>query len=229
MALRGLACALLAWQVWLVWHASTYDASAVRWSCYGRGGCGNGQWAALAPEFGIGAGLLLGFAAARFLHRATAGAVIALSALGAVSGWYDAVADGRVAYATVTDFTLVAPVGRQSVATWLAFLWSVAAAGSLAAAWGAAVSLRRTAALRRLRGSFATADARLDGWRPVRGRRGEVTAVFHDRTGARHEVPVVVDRAALDRPVLAVYDPVRPADPRRTRVAVPRGKPPRSP
>ncbi|MFD9904292.1 hypothetical protein [Streptomyces sp. NPDC059063] len=221
VTLRALACALLAWQVWLVWHVSTYDAAIVQWSCYGHGGCGD-PWAVMAPEFGIVAGLLLGFAAVRFLHRATAGAVVALSALAAASGWYDAVADGRVSYGTVTDFMVLAPVGRHSVTTWLAFLWSVAAAGGVAAAWGAVVSLRRTAALRRLRRGFATAEARLEGWRPVRGRRGEVTVVFHGRDGARHEVPVVVDRAALGRPVLAVYDTARPGDPGRTRVAVPR-------
>ncbi|MEW2529478.1 hypothetical protein [Streptomyces sp. NPDC047071] len=222
VALRGLACALLVWQVWLVWHLSTYDATSAGWSCYDDVGCGSDQLVAVAPELGIGADVLLGFVAARFLHRATVGAVIALSALAAAVGWYDALADGRVAYDTVTDYMLLAPVGRHSVAAWLTFLWSVAAVGGLLAAWGAAVSLRRTAALRRVRAGFATAEARLEGWRPVRGRRGEVTVVFHDRRGARHAVPVVVDRVALDRPVLAVYDTERPADPERTRVAVPR-------
>lgn len=221
LTLRGLACALLAWQVWLVWHLSTYDVSTVVWAC-DHEGCGSDQFAALAPELGIASAALLGFVAARFLHRATVGAVISLSALGAAAGWYDAVSDGRVAYGTVTDFMLVVPAGRHTVSGWLTFLWAVAAAGGLVAVWGGAVSLRRTAALRRLRADFATAEARLQGWRPVRGRRGEVTVVFHDARGARHSVPVVVDRAALDRPVLAVYDRTRPADPRRTRVAVPR-------
>ncbi|MER5303261.1 hypothetical protein ABT039_27890 [Streptomyces lasiicapitis] len=221
LTLRGLACVLLAWQVWLVWHLSTYDVTAVAWACDGEG-CGSDQFAALAPELGIASTVLLGFVAARFLHRATAGAVIALSACGAAAGWYDAVSDRRVAYDTVTDFMLVVPAGRHTVSGWLAFLWSVAAVGCFVAVWGAAVSLRRTAALRRLRGEFSTAQARLEGWRPVRGRRGEVTVVFHDTQGVRHAVPVVVDRAALDRPVLAVYDRSRPADPRRTRVAVPR-------
>lgn len=221
LTLRGLACALLAWQVWLVWHLSTYDVSTVVWSCDGEG-CGSDQFASLAPELGIASAALLGFVAARFLHRATVGAVVALSAAGAAAGWYDAVSDGRVGYDTVTDFMLVVPAGRHTVSGWLTFLWTVAAAGGLVAVWGGAVSLRRTAALRRLRADFSTAQARLEGWRPVRGRRGEVTVVFHDAQGARHAVPVVVDRAALDRPVLAVYDRNHPADPRRTRVAVPR-------
>ncbi|GHC52304.1 hypothetical protein [Streptomyces flavofungini] len=221
LTLRGLACALLAWQVWLVWHLSTYDVSTVVWAC-DQEGCGSDQFASLAPELGIASAALLGFAAARFLHRATVGAVISLSAIGAAAGWYDAVSDGRVGYGTVTDFMLVVPAGRHTVSGWLTFLWAVAAAGGLVAVWGGAVSLRRTAALRRLRADFATAEARLQGWRPVRGRRGEVTVVFHDAQGARHSVSVVVDRAALDRPVLAVYDRTRPADPRRTRVAVPR-------
>ncbi|QDQ15391.1 hypothetical protein [Streptomyces spectabilis] len=222
VVLRGLVCALVAWQVWLVWHLSTYDAASAGWSCYDDVGCGSDQLVALAPELGIGAAVLLGFLAARFLHRATVGVVIALSALAAVAGWYDAMDDGRVSYDTVTDFMLLAPVGRYSVAAWLAFSWSVAAVGGLAAAWGAVVSLRRTAALRRVSSRFTTAEAQLEGWRPLRGRRGEVTVVFHDRLGARHAVPVVVDRAALDRPVLAVYDPEHPADPGRTRVAMPR-------
>ncbi|WP_158857849.1 hypothetical protein [Streptomyces sp. NRRL B-1347] len=220
--LRGLVCALLAWLVWLVWHLSTYDAASAGWSCYDDVGCGSDQLVALAPEIGIGAAVLLGFVAARFLHRATVGAVIALSALAAVAGWYDAMADGRVSYDTVTDFMLLAPVGRYSVTAWLVFSWSVAAVGGLVAVWGAVVSLRRTAALRRVRTGFVTAEAHVEGWRPLRGRRGEVTVVFHDQQGTRHAVPVVVDRVALDRPVLAVYDPERPADPERTRVAVPR-------
>ncbi|MFD9884595.1 hypothetical protein ACFWZT_24370 [Streptomyces alboflavus] len=221
LTLRGLACVLLAWQVWLIWHLSTYDGTTAVWSC-DSGGCGSEQFASIAPELGIASAALLGFVAARFLHRATVGAVIALSAAGAAAGWYDAVSDGRVDYGTVTDFMLVVPAGRHTVAGWLTFLWSVAAAGGLVAVWGGAVSLRRTAALRRLRADFSTAAARLEGWRPVRGRRGEVTVVFHDVQGARHAVPVVVDRTALNRPVLAVYDRSRPADPRRTRVAVPR-------
>ncbi|MEI5100846.1 hypothetical protein RB200_22850 [Streptomyces sp. PmtG] len=228
VTLRGLACALLAWLVWLVWHLSTYDASNVQWSCYDDADCGGSdQLAAVAPEIGIGVAVLLGFAAVRFLHRATVGVVISLSALAAVAGWHDAMADGRVSSGTVTDFMLVAPVGRHTVTAWLTFLWSVAAAGACVALWGAVVSLRRTAALRRLRGGFATAEAHLVGWRPVRGRRGEVTVVFYDRRGARHSVRLVVDRGALDRPVLAVYDPERPADTASTRVAIPRRRLPR--
>lgn len=223
--LRGLACVLLACEVWLVWHLSTYDVGTAVWAC-DRQSCGHGQLAAVAPEVGVASAVLLGFVAARFLHRATVGAVIALSACGAAAGWYDAVSDGRVGYGTVTDFMLLVPAGRHTVSGWLAFLWSVAAAGCVVAVWGGAVSLRRTAALRRLRGDFTTARARLEGWRPVRGRRGEVTVVFHDSDGARHAVPVVVDRAALGRPVLAVYDRARPADPGRTRVAVPRRRRP---
>ncbi|MBB5101974.1 hypothetical protein [Streptomyces spectabilis] len=228
VVLRGVACALVAWQVWLVWHLSTYDAASAGWSCYDDVGCGSDQMVALAPELGIGAAVLLGFLSARFLHRATVGVVIALSALAAVAGWYDAMDDGRVSYGTVTDFMLLAPVGRYSVTAWLAFSWSVAAVGGLVAVWGAVVSLRRTAALRRVRSGFTTAEAQLEGWRPVRGRRGEVTVVFHDHLGTRHAVPVIVDRAALDRPVLAVYDPEHPTDPDRTRVAMPRQRPRRS-
>lgn len=228
LTLRGLVCALLALQVWLVWHLSTYDVTSAVGTC-DDGGCGSDQFAPMAPDLGVASAVLLGFVAARFLHRATTGAVIALSAFGAAAGWHDAVSDGRVDYDTVTDFMLVVPAGRHTVSVWLTFLLSVAAAGCLVALWGAVVSLRRTAALRRLRAGFSTAEARLEGWRPLRGRRGEVTVVFHDTQGARHSVPVVVDRAALDRPVLVVYDRGRPADPGRTRVAIPRRRTLRSP
>ncbi|MFI6727067.1 hypothetical protein NRF20_39785 [Streptomyces sp. R-74717] len=53
---------------------------------------------------------------------------------------------------------------------------------------------------------------------------GEVTVVFDDTAGVRHEVPAVVERVALRRDVLAVYDADRPDDPALTRVAVPHRK-----
>ncbi|MEV5978620.1 hypothetical protein [Streptomyces sp. NPDC052114] len=220
--LRGLACALMAWQVWLVWHTSTYDASTVRWSCYGDDGCGTEQFAGLAPFVGIPSTVLLGFLCARYLQRATAGAVVMLSAVAAAVGWYDAVAAGRVGQGTVTDFHLVVPIQGLSVADWLIVLWAVAGAGFLAACWGAAVSVRRTAVLRRISRRYATAEATLEGWRAVGRSRGEVVVAFQDIRGVRHRVPAVVERIALDRPVLAVYDAARPGDPDRTRVAVPR-------
>ena len=222
-AMRVIACALLVWQVWMVWHIAGHEASTVRWSC-DEDGCGSDQFAAGAPFVGAVCAVALGLLCARYLHRATAGAMVALCAVACAAGWQDAVADGRVGYDTVTGFQLVLPIGRFSVAEWLTFLWSVAGAGCLAALWGAAVSLRRTAGLRRLSRRYATADAVLEGWRPVRRKYGEVTVVFEDAAGVRHEVPAVVERAALRRDVLAVYDTDRPGDPVRTRVAVPRRK-----
>ncbi|MGW2225234.1 hypothetical protein [Streptomyces formicae] len=220
--LRVLACALMAWQVWLVWHLSTYDASTVRWSCDGTGSCASDQFASVAPLFGIASAVLLGFLSSRFLQRATAGAVVMFCAVASAVGWYDAVRAGRVEYATVTDFPLVLPVADLSVSGWLTFLWSVAGVGCLAACWGAAVSVRRTAVLRRLSRRYTTAEATLEGWRTVSRSYGEAVVVFTDAGGLEHQVPAVVERIALDRPVLAVYDADRPADPDRTRVAVPR-------
>ncbi|MFE0172847.1 hypothetical protein ACFWZ2_11060 [Streptomyces sp. NPDC059002] len=220
--LRGLACVLMAWQVWLVWHISTYDASTVEWSCDGTGGCSSEQFAGMAPFVGIGSAILLGLLASRFLQRATAGVVIMLCAAAAAIGWYDAVDAGRVGRATVTDFHLVLPIENLSVSAWLTFLWSVAGAGCLAACWGAAVSVRRTAVLRRLSRRYTTAEAELAGWRTVSRSYGEAVVVFRDAGGQEHQVSTVVERIALDRPVLAVYDADRPADPDRTRVAVPR-------
>ncbi|MFC9621998.1 hypothetical protein ACFTXM_19075 [Streptomyces sp. NPDC056930] len=223
-AMRVIACALMVWQVWMMWHIASYEASTVQWSCDGTGGCASDQFAAVAPFAGVLCAAALGLLSARFLHRATPGAVIALSAVACAAGWYDAVADGRVLYGTVTDFHIFFPVGRFSVSDWLTFLWSAAGLGCLAAWWGAAVSLRRTAGLRRLSRRYTTADAVLEGWRSAGRKYGEVTVVFEDQAGVRHEVPAVVERSALRRDVLAVYDADHPGDPALTRVAVPHRK-----
>ncbi|MFJ6571244.1 hypothetical protein ACIQNU_27900 [Streptomyces sp. NPDC091292] len=221
--LRALACGLLGWQVWLLWFVSSSEAAGVKAACDGNGGCASDQFAAWAPLPGIAGALLLGVLAARFLHRATAGATLAFSALACVAGWYRAVTDGRVDYDTVTDFPLLIPVVHLSVSGWLVFLWAVFGVGALFASRGAAVSLRRTAALHRLSRRYATADATVRDWRRVTGNYGAATLVFEDRDGVRHEVPAVTERLALGRPVLAVYAPDHPDDPRRTRVAIPRG------
>ncbi|WP_353945873.1 hypothetical protein ABII15_32625 [Streptomyces sp. HUAS MG91] len=227
LVLRGLACALLCWLVGLVWHVSTYDASTVEWFCDNEG-CASDQFASMAPLLGVGAGVLFGLLSARFLRRATAGVTVTVAALGAARGWYDAIDAGRVDRATATDYMIVFPFGTYAVSAWLTFFWCVAGAGLVAALWGGWVSARRAAVLRRVSRKYATADALLEGWRATGRGRGEVTAVFHDADGTRHEVPAVVDRAALGRPVLAVYDTSRPGDPGRVRVAVPRRRTPRS-
>ncbi|MFC9249554.1 hypothetical protein ACFT7S_37565 [Streptomyces sp. NPDC057136] len=119
--LRVIACALMAWQVWMVWHIAGYEASAVQWSCYGNGGCGSDQFASAAPSVGVASAVFLGFLAARFLHRAALGTMIALSAVACIDGWYDAVSGGLVGYGTVTDFHLFMPVARLPVSDWLTF------------------------------------------------------------------------------------------------------------
>lgn len=220
--MRAGACLLMAWQVWMMWYIASNEASGVRWTCDGTGGCGSDQFASAAPIAGVGCAIVLGLLCARYLQRATPGAMVALSAVAAVAGWYDALAEGQVDRDTTTSFHLFFPFAEFSVSAWLTFLWSAAAAGCLAAWWGAAVSLRRTAALRRLSRRSSTADAVLEGWRSVGGRHGEVVVVFDDAAGVRHRVPTVVDRVALSRDVLAVYDADRPDDPARTRVAIPR-------
>ncbi|MFF9348926.1 hypothetical protein [Streptomyces sp. NPDC014734] len=218
--MRATACLLMAWQVWMVWYISSHEASGVEWTCDGTGSCASDQFASMAPFAGIGSAIVLGLLSARYLHRATPGAMITLSALGTIAGWYDALAEGQLGRESTTSFFLIFPFGEFTVSTWLTFLWSVAGAGCLAAWWGAAVSLRRTAGLRRLSRRYTTADATLEGWRSVGGTYGEVTVVFDDAAGVRHRVPAVVERLALRRDVRAVYDPDRPDDPARTRVAV---------
>lgn len=223
-AMRVIACALMAWQVWMMWYIASHEAAGVKWSCDLAGGCASDQLASLSPMLGIAFAVVLGLLCARYLHRAAPGAMIALSAVAAAVGWYDALAEGRVRRDTVTSFHILLPLGDFTVSQWLTFLWSAAGVGCLAAWWGAAVSLRRTAGLRRLSRRYRTADAVLEGWRSVGRKYGEVTAVFDDENGVRHEVPAVVERVALGRDTLAVYDVDRPGDPALTRVAIPRRK-----
>ncbi|MFJ9683244.1 hypothetical protein ACIRP2_35150 [Streptomyces sp. NPDC101194] len=222
--MRAVACALMVWQVWMMWYIASHEAVSVRWTCDGTGGCGSDQFASAAPIVGIGSAVVLGLLSARFLHRAAPGAMVVLSAVAAIAGWHAALAEGLVEYGTTTSFHIFFPVGEFSVSSWLTFLWSVAGAGCLAAWWGAAVSLRRSGGLRRLSRQCTTADAVLEGWRSVGRKYGEVTVVFTDTAGVRHEVPAVVERVALKRDVLALYDADRPDDPDRTRVVIPRRK-----
>lgn len=217
--LRALACALLAWHVWLVWHAASYEAADVEWTCDSQG-CSSDSFAAGAPLLGIATGAVLGLLATRFLRRAAGGAVAVFCALACIVGWHDAVADGLVGHDSVTAFHLMLPISTHSVSDWLTVLWCVVGVGSVFAWWGAAVSLRRSAALRRLTGRYATAEATLSGWRSVSGKYGEVTVAFEDEKGVAYEVPAVTERIALRRTVRAVYDKQHPADARRIRVAI---------
>ena len=221
LTLRALAAGLMACLVWLCFHLSTRDAVDVRWQCDSEG-CASDDFASAAPLLGVVAAVALTLVVSRFLHRAAPGTVVAFSAVAAGSGWHAALDARRVTGDTRTEWNLLVPVARLSVDTWLTVLTAVAAAGLLGAAWGAAVSLRRTAALARLRAGRATAEAELRGWRSTGRRRGAVTVVFRDARGVWHEVPTVTERFALGRPVLAVYDETRPRDPATTRVAVPR-------
>ncbi|MGW2177648.1 hypothetical protein ACWCXX_06015 [Streptomyces sp. NPDC001732] len=222
--MRVIACALMAWLVWSMWYIASHEAVSVRWSCDGTGGCASDQLASGSALVGAGSAAVLGLLSARFLHRATPGAMVVFCALATITGWYDALAEGLVERDSTPSFNILLPIGGFSVSTWLVVLWSVAGAGCFAAWWGAAVSLRRTAGLRRLSRRWATADAVLEGWRPVGRKHGEVTVVFEDPAGVRHEVPAVVERVALGRDVLALYDADRPDDPDRTRVVIPRRK-----
>ncbi|WP_217197702.1 hypothetical protein [Streptomyces buecherae] len=219
-ALRALSCALLAWFVWVAWHAASHEAATVEWTCDGAGTCASDQFAAVATLLGAGAAALLGVLAARFLHRASGGVVVVFCAVACIVGWHDAIADGQVTHDSVTNFHVIVPITALSVADWLTALWCAVGLGSLLAWWGAATSLRRTAALRRLSRRYDTAAATLSGWDRLSGRYGQVTVAFQDAHGTPHEVRAVTEQVALRRTVLAVYDRERPSDPRRTRVAI---------
>ncbi|WP_459246646.1 hypothetical protein [Streptomyces youssoufiensis] len=109
-ALRALSCALLAWFVWVAWHAASHEAATVEWTCDGAGTCASDQFAAVVALLGTGAAALLGVLAARFLHRASGGVVVVFCAVACIVGWHDAIADGQVTHDALTDFHVIAPV-----------------------------------------------------------------------------------------------------------------------
>ncbi|WP_431037841.1 hypothetical protein ACQYWQ_25690 [Streptomyces sp. P6-2-1] len=224
-ALRLAACAATAWLVWLLWHLTGAEAGTVSWTCDGTGECASNDFASFSALPGAAAATFLGLLCARYLHRATPGLVVLLAALACSAGFREALDAGTLRTGTVPGGSPVLIPVPLSTGTWLTVLRVVAVLACLAAVWGALFSARRLGLRHRLRGSRARAGAELRGWRP-RGRgRAETTAVFRAADGSTHEVPVLVDRAALRRPVEVIYDPARPGDPSRTRAVLPRKSP----
>ncbi|MFE0414580.1 hypothetical protein [Streptomyces tendae] len=202
VVLQVVACGLTGWQVWFLWDLAAREAWPVRYPCPAGELCGGDPLVDYTPFLGAGSMVLFVALSWRFLRRA---AVPASVLLAAVAGLYGVERTGT------------------SDAAWSVLFTVMALGASLATWWCAATGLRRTAVLRRWSRRYRVADARVVGWRRRGpGGFGEGLAVFRDEAGVRHRVPVVVERYALARHLVAVYDPARPADPRTTRVAAPR-------
>lgn len=202
VVLQVVACGLMGWQVWFFWDVAAREAWPVHSPCPVGEVCGGDPLLDYTPFLGAGSMVLFVALSWRFLHRA---AVPASVLLAAVAGLYGVERTG------------------PSDTSWSVLFAAVALVASLVTWWCAATGLRRTAVLRRRSGRYRVADARVVGWRRRGpGGFGEGLAVFRDEAGARHRVPVVVEKYALERHLVAVYDPARPADPRTTRVAAPR-------
>ncbi|MFC8084897.1 hypothetical protein [Streptomyces sp. NPDC057340] len=203
VVLQVVACGLAGWQVWFLWDLAAREAWPVHYPpCPVGELCGGDPLVDYTPFLGAGSMALFVALSWRFLHRA---AVPASVLLAAVAGLYGVERTGT------------------SDAAWSVLFAAVALAASLVTWWCAATGLRRNAVLRRWSRRYRVADARVVDWRRHGpGGFGAGLAVFRDEAGVRHRVPVVVERYALARHLVAVYDPARPADPRTTRVAAPR-------
>ncbi|MGW1225803.1 hypothetical protein [Streptomyces sp. NPDC001478] len=215
----AVACALLAWQVWMLFHISSAESARVRWTC-DASECATDDLAGGAPFLGAVLVAALALLARRFLHRAAPGAALTLAALAFGAGWRTAVDRGEPR-ADESAGWLLDPL---TAADWITVSDVAAALFALAAVAGAASSLRRTNGLHRLRlrGRLATAEAELHGWDRVSRHRGRVQVVFTDGDGVRRTFPAVVARAALGRRTVVLYDRERPGDPARSRVSLPR-------
>ncbi|WP_406456362.1 hypothetical protein OG782_30300 [Streptomyces sp. NBC_00876] len=214
-----VACALVAWQVWMLFHATSAESTRVMWSC-GESDCGTNEMAAGAPLMGAAVVAALALMSRRYLHRAAPGVALALAAAGFGAGWQAAVDAGDVGADESAEWL----VGWFTVADWITLSWTAAGVFALAAVWGAVSSLRRTNGLHRLRlgRRLATADAELRDWSRVGRRRGRVVARFEDEDGVRHEFPAVVGQYALGRPAVVLYDARRPGEASSSRVSTPR-------
>ncbi|MFE6976035.1 hypothetical protein [Streptomyces sp. NPDC057682] len=220
----AVACALLAWQVWMLFHVSSAESARVRWSC-DASECATDDLAGGAPFLGALVVAALALLARRFLHRAAPGAALTLAALAFGAGWRTAVDRGELR----ADASAGWLVDRLTVSDWITVSHTAAALFALTAVAGAVSSLRRTNGphrLRlRLRGRLATAEAELHGWERTGRHRGRVEARFTDADGVRRAFPAVVPRAALGRRTLVLYDRERPGDATHSRVSLPRTGP----
>ncbi|MEE1791967.1 hypothetical protein PUR28_14490 [Streptomyces sp. BE308] len=214
-----VACALMAWQVWLLFHVAAAEGARVTWSC-DVSSCGTDDLAGGAPMMGAAAVVALSLLSTRYLHRAAPGVAVALAGAASGAGWQDTLDAGDV----TADESMEWPVGWFTPENWIIVAQVITVAGCLYALRGGWVSLRRTQGLHRLAlgRRLAVAEAELTGWERAGRNRGRVVVGFHDGDGAHHAFPAVVDRYALGRTAFVLYDVEHPGDATSSRVSSPR-------
>lgn len=127
---------------------------------------------------------------------------VTLAAGAAFGGWYHSIE--------------VFDVPATGLIAWL-ILSGLFAVGGLAATVVSGWRLGRMYGLpHRLRPGKELARARAHHWEPADG--GRATVAFHDRNGVRHDVETPLPRHLEFRPLIAIHDPDRPADPDRLRL-----------
>ncbi|MFE5076136.1 hypothetical protein [Streptomyces halstedii] len=216
-----MACALMAWQIWMLFHIASSETTHVVWSC-DESDCGTDDLAGGAPMMGAAAVVAFSLMARRFLHHAAPGVALALAGTAFAGGWRAAVGAGDIREDESVDWM----IGWFSAGHWIIVAQAVAAAGAVWALVGGAVSLRRTGGLHRLRlgRRLAVSEASLTGWSPVGRGRGRVEVAFEDADGVRRTFPAVVGRHALGLKALVLHDAERPGDHTRSRLSTPRKK-----
>jgi hypothetical protein len=190
---------------WWMLRLGAHDASLVSWDC-GGGSCATNDFAGAAPSLGglaVAAAAVLGATLVGWLAPALA---LVVASLALLVGWRGAVADGLASEASVR-----VPVGIAAAVLVLALAGTVVALVAV---------LRRAGTLARLAGRRSTwarvTDYATDAQGGVLG-----TVHFDDDRGVRHAVRTTVPRRAFAIPARALYDPARPDDPERLRVALP--------
>lgn len=202
LLLVAVAAGAVTW--WLLWLGA-HDATLVRWEC-AAAQCATDDVAGAAFPLAIFPGAVLVGALTPLARRATPGLVVALAAGALVTGWTGAVRDGLSSVERVRVPVVVAAV--------------LLVGGLVAAAVGGVRSAREAGASPRLFGLTGT-WARVRDYEDVDRLRCRATVHYADARGTRYAVRTEVPREAFRHAPRAYYDPLRPGDPSRLRVAVP--------
>ncbi|WHP19322.1 SHOCT domain-containing protein [Cellulomonas sp. ES6] len=202
LLLIALGAGALTW--WLLWLGA-HDATLVRWEC-AAAQCATDDLAGAAFPLAVFAAGVLVTTLAPLARRATPGLVVALAAGALVTGWSGAVRDG------------LSPLERVRVP--LVVAGALLVAGLVAAVLGGVRSARTSGVGPRLLGLTGT-WARVRDYETVDRTRCRATVHYADARGTRYAVRTEVPREAFRHAPRAYYDPLRPGDPSRLRVAVP--------
>lgn len=202
LLLVALGAGALTW--WLLWLGA-HDATLVRWEC-AAAQCATDDLAGAAFPLAVFPAGVLVTTLAPLARRATPGLVVALAAGALVTGWTGAVRDG------------LSPLERVRVP--LVVAGALLVAGLVAAVVGGVRSARTSGVGPRLLGLTGT-WARVRDYETVDRTRCRATVHYADARGTRYAVRTEVPREAFRHAPRAYYDPLRPGDPSRLRVAVP--------